>query len=386
MELSWINTLIQAQYHLAMGQWINSRMKLESYVNKIMKIALVFLTLLFFAPWNQAKAQFSDFRYVDSLAKFESIPTDLVLDMMGIGPSQITHPGTSSALLNTLIPISDLKGRLKPAFAVSVAPYQLFAGTSISIYDYISNWVDRFYANSQISLGTAPTKQIDSSLDFGIGLRLVLINTGDGRLNVEHINDLVNKASAILAANPLPAPGDPNAPAKLAANAKAVADQVEANNAKVAAPTAAQDHERWNSTFLEFNVGTVFRASEALISKSAHDRTQLWLNGGAGYGIFQFQGQVGVLFRNPNKEFYPDSASEFIGAFQLRIGNPNFRIGAGAKLIGSGSLTLSGSFESRLADNAWVLFTLSRQAAPHMFPTPWGPSFSIRTTMGNFNF
>jgi len=304
--------------------------------------------------------------------------------MMGVGPSQISQPGTPSALLTSLIPISDLKGKLKPAFAVSFAPYQLFSDNSLTLTEYAKNWIDRFFVNSQISFGTAPSKQIDSSLDFGVGIRLVFINTGDGRLNTQHIDDLVKKAQDILDKNPLPNPGDSDAPAKLTANDNAVAELVRLQNVAVAAKKAGAEHERWNSTFLEFDFGTVLRASESLISKSAHDRTQLWLNGGSGIGIFQFQGQVGALFRNPNKSFYPDSASAFMGALQLRAGNPNFRIGAGIKLVGSDSWTFAGSVEARAADNAWLLFTLSRQFASGILPAPWGPSFSIRTTMGKY--
>jgi hypothetical protein len=141
---------------------------------------------------------------VDSVAKFQAIPNDLAFQLLGLSGNNIQQPGTVSDFLASIEPSVNLKGVFSPGLAISFAPYQLLMGNNLQLRDYIANGWTRLLTNSQLSIGSAPSRNADSSQDWGIGARIVILNSGDGRLDPAYINLLVQSAQEVFNAVPLP--------------------------------------------------------------------------------------------------------------------------------------------------------------------------------------
>jgi len=141
---------------------------------------------------------------MDSLAKFVSIPDDEAFQLLGLPQDKVQQPGTISSFLASITSAIDAKGILSPGIGISIAPYQLLMGDKLQLSDYVTHWWTRALSNTQISLGTAPTREADSSQDWGVGLRFVFLNSGDGRLDTNYINQLISSAQEVFNATPFP--------------------------------------------------------------------------------------------------------------------------------------------------------------------------------------
>jgi hypothetical protein len=131
--------------------------------------------------------------------KFEAIPFDPVLDMLGYNNNQISQPGTIDKVLASASSAIDIRGRFQTGFAVSFAPYFILNAKNLYLRDYILNPATRILTNTQVSFGTAPSLNKDSSLNWGFGIKIPLCNTGDARIDTVKINYLVNLSEQIFA-------------------------------------------------------------------------------------------------------------------------------------------------------------------------------------------
>lgn len=317
---------------------------------------------------------------LDSLGYFEAIPTDPVFELLDLKGASVNQPGTISSFLGSIMTAGDKTGRLVPAYALSVAPYQIIEGSSLTLKNYVESSWTRILSNIQVSFGTAPAMDADSSIDWGVGARIVIYNAGDGRLDTDHINKLVEQAKAIFARNPIPEVGekfDPNARKK---SFDALMKEVESINTTIKKEKLSP---KWNTTSFDVNIGTVYRATDSKIQNSAFTKVRLWLNGGCGGGSVQFLGQVGGLYQ-PGVKGIKDSMFVTAG-FMFRAGGENFRIGIGSNTINFDHGTIALMGELRMSKDAWVTVAVNRQFAVGTHPV-WSNSIGIKTTTGVFTF
>ena len=370
---------------------------------------------------------------IDSVARFEAIPSDLTFEMLQLPGFKAEQPGTMSRLLVSLGSLVDRTGKINPGVAVSFAPYQLIQGKDLQLKDYVGNFWTRLLSNSQLSLGTSPGQGVDSTQDWGIGLRVVFINTGDGRLDTNYLNLLFRHGVTLLGLMP---DGSDKANAsdsfrRLRRSAEKVVEGL--NNAVETTMKKAQVDETarpyldqlstiadsireigfgdeadtlkqrvgdaaariqismaklkiqadgrssvWNTTSLDLSIGTVYQSSSGSVAKSDFRRVNLWLNGGFGLGSSQLLMQIGGSL-DRSLDGRKDSAYA-IGGLMYRFGNPQFRAGLGfnaERNIDKGSMNMV--FEISVNRNLWIVPSLSMEAEKGK-RTVWIPGLSFKTT------
>jgi hypothetical protein len=302
------------------------------------------ITCSLLVVFNIATAQqLSSVPSVDSVARFEAIPNSLAFQLLGLPSSKVAEPGTISKALASLSSFVDRSGHLATGLGVSLAPYQLWKGTDLQISEYVNSWWTRLLSNTQVSFGTAPSLNVDSSVDWAVGAQVVFLNSGDGRLDFDHIQSLVDRAHEIFSVIPIPDLGTPG----LTANARALynratglavaisnADSVQLNpdsalvkslgatidsiaavNPKLgmqlskyldkridaALSTAHLNEARdsiastqpdptWNAVSLDFNAGAVYRTSSIKIQDSKFSKAQFWLSSSWGSDLSKTMG------------------------------------------------------------------------------------------------
>jgi hypothetical protein len=397
---------------------------MKSYTYFLLSLCM----LLFWATFGVAQP--TTIPSIDSVAVFEAIPSDLAFDLLNIPGNTIQQPGTMSKLLASIQPVVDSKGTLSPGIAVSFAPYQLIKGDQLQLKDYAADPWTRLASNVQLSLGTAPSMNADSSQDWGVGLKINIFNSGDGRLDTNHINQLVESSLEIFHALPLPSV-DSETPLlllnllrqgkKLFINAQnaildknttkadscldelvKISEDVESQGksgeliakamrqliTKARNITALQetkqaikensgDQSAWNSSSLDLCAGTVYRAVQSKIKQSDINRWRIWLNGGVGFGSSQLIAQIGYFqqFKNSNLN---DSSYASV-AIMYRYGSKDVRVGLGANGYNFDRGALNLITEIRLNKSAWLVISVNREFAKGEFPT-WNPGITIKTT------
>lgn len=391
---------------------------------------------------------------IDSVAKFEAIPSDLAFDLLGISGNNIEQPGTLSSFLASITPAVDLQGHISPGIAVSFAPYQLLEGDKLQLKDYVDNPFIRILSNTHISLGTAPTKDADSSQEWGIGARIVLFNSGDGRLNTDYLDLLAREGIEAFQASPLDSKGlkDPSKDfADLHLKARklfaqisplihsgdslnlkqiqseispyldsldTIADEMASLNngfdhhlqvdslhsyiARYSNPMYIQgirkailaakikntirsnnDSPDWNTTSLDLNIGTVYKAANGNVQQSAFSKYQAWISGGLGFGNSQILAQLGI-YHQFAVSGQTDSTFATT-ALMFRYGGKDLRLGVGANAMDFDHGTMNIVAELRLSSKAWIVASFNREFAKDMSPT-WTPSITVKATGGAFGF
>ncbi|MEO5928536.1 MAG: hypothetical protein ABIR47_01270 [Candidatus Kapaibacterium sp.] len=369
---------------------------------------------------------------VDSLARFEAIPNDLVFELLGLPGNSIQQPGTVSAILASLTSAVDFKGNLAPGAAITLAPYQLIMGDSLELKDYVGNSLVRILSNTQISLGTAPARDADSALDWGAGLRIVILNSGDGRVNKTYIDQLLNAGDTLLKRFPLPNVGSTVSPSQLSDNTKALKMSIDARNimlkdsvdsvdvnalasylkradslgspisdslkaylstiknnvqgrASLQAAKKSITQQKltpaWNSTSLEVNLGTVYRANSAQVGQSHFKAFRGWVNGGIGTGNSQFIGQIGVEM--DKGEAGSGDSTAVTSALMYRIGNQYARFGVGVNTENFNKGVISMLGEIRVTGKTWAVISFDGQVASGARPI-WKPSLTLKLPAGQF--
>jgi hypothetical protein len=303
------------------------------------------IILLVSAVGHSSAQSLSGVPTIDSLARFESIPDDLAAHLLNLPGSAVQQPGTISSFLADIFNTVNLQGKLTTGVGISFAPYQLLEGDRLQLPDYVGSEWTRILTNSQIAIATAPALDVDSALDWAVGARVVLLNTGDGRLNTAYIDQLLGKAATIFRKLPLPSVGSSFSPAERELSNQALALAVRINNLtaeqfadsldaiqsaigtirtanpavadslttfladqKVEAESQALSVARdtilsrdydpaWNTTSLDLNLGVVFRTLTETVQQSDLDKFQSWVSGGFGFGSSQLLVQAGLYYQ-----------------------------------------------------------------------------------------
>ncbi len=366
----------------------------------------------------------------DSVAVFEAIPNNLVFEMLALPGNAIQQPGTVSEALLSLTSIIGTDGSIHPGLGITIAPYQLAVGEDLELKDYIGNWWTRFMTNAQFSLGTAPSRNSDSAVDWGVGVRFVFFNSGDARTDQKTLDKLAERLGEVNDAAPDPidlqndsantyattvflpsynefqqafANGDSKAFEAARAALLALIDSDEflkwygkenqnERRAYIAAKTIATSQNQlkkqsldpsWNAVSLDFNLGVVYSASESKIQKSDFQMFNAWLNGGIGFGPGQFLAQIGM-----QKYTQQGDSIAVTAAAMLRFGNAKFRFGLGGNGIYTGEqhqeLTASLVSEYMVSQSAWVVFSINAVTQKGARPE-YIPQFGIKTNGGFFH-
>jgi hypothetical protein len=378
---------------------------------------------------------------IDSIAVFQAIPNDVAFQLLDLPGNGVEQPGTVSEFLASIQPVLDSRGMITPGIAVSLTPYQLLRGDELQLADYARDPIVRILSNLQFSLGSAASQNADSSQDWGIGMRITLLNTGDGRLDTNHIKRLVASALEIFAATSLPETGETVSPQFLKLVRRADELMVALRNSLTPGPAEPADREAaeliadsldtianeldtlkigsgtgslqsngirefvgryreinsylntrnalkeanattsWNTTTLDIEGGAVYRSTKSKLSQSAIGKYRFWVNGGIGLGASQLLAQVGLFHQLPNGPSI-DSTSLFL-ALMYRIGNEKFRFGIGGNGYGLERGALNIVAELRISRGAWIVVSLNREFSKGFSPT-WNPAFALKTTGGAF--
>ncbi len=331
----------------------------------------------------------NDFGSIDSIVHFEAIPTDPVFDLLGLSGSQIEQPGTVSKFFGSILNASDVRGNLVTGFAMSIAPYQLFRGSRLKLRDYIENWGTRFASNIQLSVGTSPTKNADSSLNLGIGLRFVFWNSGDRRLDNKEIQKTIDQKKKILndLSIKLMSAANEEEEAKLLdefEKGKSDLKRTEEEGKVLKEEQKSINSPRWNTKSLDLNIGVLYRASDSKLTESKLSKVRAWLNGGIGTSSVQLLAQLGVLYQLKEADSLKDSLFTTVSAM-MRVGTPSFRFGLGVYTVKFQRGVVSFASEIRLSSIGWLTFSLDRNVEEHKQPY-WTQSMGIKTTLGNINF
>lgn len=359
-------------------------MKSTVYIFLIIFI-LAINSILYSQPTEQQKKANSYLR-IEDIIKFQAIPSDPVFDLLDLNETQIDKPGTIQKLLTSVKQTTGVNGKLITGIGLTFAPYQIFAGDSITLYKYInSNW-ERIKSNFQISFGTSPSKNADSSLNWGLGIRIQFLNSGDGRLDTNQYTKMGEIASKILddEKSKLPEEGETVTPEEMRRRKLRFEELVKLQNdsaiygaVEELKKDAKGDDPDWNATSLAVNLGVVLKSTDSKIQKSGLDKFRAWVNGGIG-GSSWFQGlaQFGVFKFDSVKNW------KFSGAIMTRFGSEHFRLGFGASSTdfqtGKGVLGLAG--EVQISNSTWIVFSINRELEKGVTST-WNPTAGIKANL-----
>ncbi|HUI28923.1 MAG TPA: hypothetical protein VLX91_01810 [Candidatus Acidoferrales bacterium] len=393
------------------------------------RISTLLAGLVIMFCWLDASSQTVE--TADSVARFQAIPNDVAFDLLGLPGNNIQQPGTISAFLASVQPAVNLKGELSPGIAITFAPYQLLMGSKLQLYDYYNSQLVRILSNTQVSLGTAPSKNADSSQDWAIGTRIVILNSGDGRLDSNKIKLLAKASIEALDALPKPHEGQKVTPqiqkiyeevqdlvqnvnnyiatgvsvtsndslSRMLDKLRNYADTLEAIDPSYHAEAEALRNQAehfvfnsailelrkikpnpgWNATTLDVDAGAVYRANNAIIRQSALSRFRVWINGGIGLGDSQLLGQLGY-YRQYALSGQADS-TYLSYAIMYRYGNQDFRLGIGGNGIGTEKGSISIVAEIRMSPLFWIIASLNRDLNKGM-TSVWSPGISLKTSGG----
>ncbi|HTY38388.1 MAG TPA: hypothetical protein VMH23_14815 [Bacteroidota bacterium] len=373
---------------------------------------------------------------VDSVTKFQAIPGDIAFDLLGLPGNNIQQPGTVSSFLASLQPEVTIHGELSPAIAISIAPYQMLMGDKLQLIDYIRDPWTRVLSNTQLSLGSAAGLNADSSRDWAIGVKMVFLNSGDGRVDKQKLELLLGEGLEVLHLLRPPATLPPDSVNEaltearvrinvliasivskksqqtVAANESALLSYLESKKGvdpvfrlageylkeeidsghlervirSIAEYKKVEDQINqsdlrpdWNATNLELDAGAVYRAFGSNVRQSAFSKFRIWLNGGFGGGASQFLGQIG-FYRQFSLPGQMDS-TYLTYAIMYRYGNKDLRIGLGGNGMGGDKGAINLAAEIRLSSMGWIVASFNREFMKGFAPT-WSPAIGLKTSSG----
>jgi hypothetical protein len=101
--------------------------------------------------------------------------------LIGTDEGKIQTISTPSELSVNLLNGLNSDGDFAPTLAVDMLPYTLFRGKELTLANYRNSSLERFLANTKLSVATNKVMENSGSARLGVGLEFVLINNGDLR-------------------------------------------------------------------------------------------------------------------------------------------------------------------------------------------------------------
>jgi len=333
---------------------------------------------------KESSEKISSIGRIDNIVNYEAIPSDPIFDLLNLTGKEVSTPGTMNKFLASITNTTGFDGKLKTGIAISITPLQMFKSGELK--DYISSFWERVKCNFQLSLGTAPDLNTDSTLNWGIGIRIPFLNSGDGRLDIENIEQLKKKSDLIFESIPVPDVADSETRKKILAERKKLEEKLSDQMKKLdtISNSIIKNGQKpdWNTDSFELVAGVVFTATDSKIQKSGFNKFRAWLGGSFGtLKYLQLLGQAGVVI--VNNEVSTDSV-KFKAAGMIRGGISTFRLGFGFSTDDFKKGILSTAGEVKISDFGWITFAIDRYVEEHRSPY-WKHGVGVKTTVGNFN-
>lgn len=302
-----------------------------------------------------------------------AVPESPAFTVLGLTPQTVTRPNTPLEFASTLINGVDQNGNFQTGIAIDTAPYMLFAGNDLTLFQYSHSAIARFLARSDLSFATTKgANEADKSVRTSVGVRLTLWDRGDPKTDQVLIKCFDDNLKFDFPIPPSPTPDD----------LKRI-DQEKAKLETAAQKCRVESRKRnWNATSWIVAAAPVWIAPDGTTGALRLDGGGLWSS--LAYGFEQMPGlkqhaQLIIHGRLRNNESVPDpnnkgsflrQNSTIIGG-RLRFGsenfNGNFEGAYIAKRLQSKledkSYRLAVGAERQLATNLWINLSVARDSS-----------------------
>jgi hypothetical protein len=308
-----------------------------------------------------------------------SPPESPAFTVLGLTPQTVVRPNTPQELASTLINGIDQNGNFQTGIAIDTAPYMLFAGNSVTLYQYNHSWITRFLARSQVSFATTKgANEADKSVRISLGARLTLWDRGDSRTDQAIITCFTSIDVSLPPIHPVPTPEDLKNIAKANAEFEAGAQKCRDASRK----------RNWNSSSWIVAAAPVWTSPDGSTSAFRLDGGGAWTSFAYGFervpGLDQ-HAQLIVSGRIRNNESVPDpnnkgsflrQNSTIIGG-RLRFGSESFNGNFEGVYISKrqptkprdNSYRISIGAERRIASNLWLDLSFGRDSSSPTTPS-----------------
>jgi hypothetical protein len=123
----------------------------------------------------QASAQDPLYKFVLDYA----VPESPGFAVMGVTPEKVLRGSAAKPVVASLLTQARDGGKLASGVAIDLSPYFALGGTAGSVAQYASDpWI-RALTNTQLSFATMQSKVDTTSVGFGIGVRITLLDASD---------------------------------------------------------------------------------------------------------------------------------------------------------------------------------------------------------------
>ncbi len=279
-----------------------------------------------------------------------AVPEAPAFVLLGVAPSEVNRPTNVRELGVALLNGVDKHGRLRVGLAVTAAPYLALRGRNLTLQAYRRSVLARLLTRAQLSIGTSRAADDTASTDLGLGIRLVLFDAGDPRLD----RALVDSIAQLLLSTLPPAPDRIDTTAEAGQTATFVPGLAE----QLDRLRAAAERRNWNKSRLEFGAGAAWSALSSAIDSLRYQGLGVWLTGAVGV---QHWGQV-VLHGRFRQTSVPADVSSYGYGARLVVGATQLNwfgaVTATTDKPSGGSSDTRGRWTSglefRLIKNTWV--------------------------------
>lgn len=306
-----------------------------------------------------------------------SVPDSPAFTVLGLTPSEVTHPASPRLFASSLLSGVDQNGNFQTGVAIDTAPYMLFYGNGVTLPQYRQSRLIRFLTRTQFSFATAKgTSDSDKSARFSAGLSLTIFDKGDARLDSKFTDSLAATAASVM--NDAP-PLSPTADATTKAERKKdLEDQVEA---KTQNTREVKRKALWNRSSWVIAGAPSWISQDGTNSHISPDGAAVWSSLAYGFeGVpgLKDKAQVIIHARFHSSETVPDplnsgqffkQQSEVFGA-KIRYGTENTIGSFETVYIHTAPIArttekffrLTVAAERRITDDVWLHFGIGGES------------------------
>lgn len=324
---------------------------------QLLAFAIVAFAILALAPIALASEVSSD-SSVKAMYLDLSIPDSPAFAVAGMSPSDVIHPGTLREFGVALLSGIGSDGKFRQGVAVDVAPYLAWAGRNLTLETYRSPraWVRRVAARTQLSIGSEVEQEASLSgrTIVGVGVRSVLLDRGDPRLDAE-LSDEFRRILEFREAPEGP-PSDVGVPREILN----LSDSLDEARGRATA-------RLWNRAKIELGAAWRLEAADGRTKSLQGNGGSVWANGAVGLSHW---GQVIIHGKFDSTARRDSTGDNWVGAVIPRVGTDSWTIMAETSLThqrtrmpkkrDSWGRIVLGS-EVRLADGTWLVVALGSE-------------------------
>lgn len=217
----------------------------------------------------------------NQLTSFYAVPEIPATSILGVASTTVTRPVTQKDFTSGLVNAIDQTGKVKQGFALE-GTLGLLAPFRVTLPQYQSDKLARFWSNVAVSLATTQASGDTSSTDVGWGVRAPLVDDGDALAKSEYTDRLAGALRECLPIRPpagVPAANEQPSAAFLAAK-KASETQVLAclDRATQAIGKQAAD-TFWNVRRLVVGYAGSMRLAQSTVTQRQLLGNRVWASG-----------------------------------------------------------------------------------------------------------